>query len=71
MTLSLTDVEFLISPQAAPLLADLADQDLSNLHMLSILTRLRRTVSSEQAAASEMPQKMALVSASERLERLP
>jgi SAM-dependent methyltransferase len=51
MTLSLADVDFLLSSEASQLLADLVDQDLSNLHMLSILTRLRRTVSSEQAAA--------------------
>jgi len=57
MSISLSDLDFLISPAGAHLLENLADQDLSENRILPLITRLRREYSPEQArAAVEMAQ---------------
>ncbi len=51
MTLSAADIDFLRGDQAAALLADYADADLSPASTLPLLTKLRRTLDAHQAGA--------------------
>lgn len=50
--MKLSDLEFLASPAGAQVLADLADADLSPGAILPLLTRLRKTLTPEQAGAA-------------------
>ncbi len=57
MTISLSDLDFLISPAGVLLLDNLAGEDLAENRILPLITRLRRDYSQEQArAALEMAQ---------------
>lgn len=57
MSISLSDLDFLISPVGARLLESLTGEDLAENRILSLITRLRRDYSLEQAgAALEMAQ---------------
>jgi SAM-dependent methyltransferase len=50
--MKLSDLEFLASPAGAQLLGDLADADLSPGAILPLLTRLRKTLTPEQAGSA-------------------
>ena len=52
MTLTLADLDFLVTEAGVALLQRLADEDLSETHTLTLLTKLRRTYSAEQAGAA-------------------
>lgn len=52
MTLTLADLDFLVTEAGAALLQRLADEDLSETNTLTLLTKLRRTYSAEQAGAA-------------------
>lgn len=49
--MKLSDLEFLASPAGIQVLADLANADLSSAALLPLLTRLRKTLTPEQAGA--------------------
>lgn len=50
--MKLSDIEFLTSPAGAQVMADLAEADLSPGAILPLLTRLRKTLTPEQAGAA-------------------
>jgi hypothetical protein len=54
MALTLTDLDFLISPEGALLLSNLTKQDLSEKQSLTLLTQLRKRYSAEQAGSALM-----------------
>lgn len=54
MALTLTDLDFLISDDGIALLNDLAAQDLTEKHTLTLLTKLRRRYTAEQAGSALM-----------------
>src|SRR5688500_58603 len=50
--MKLSDIEFLTSPAGGQVLSDLAEADLSPGAILPLLTRLRKTLTPEQAGAA-------------------
>lgn len=54
MALTFPDLDFLTSPEGTALLAELAAQDLTEKHTLTLLTQLRRRYTSEQAGSALM-----------------
>jgi hypothetical protein len=50
--MKLSDIEFLTSPAGAQVLADLADADLAPAAILPLLTRLRKTLTPDEAGAA-------------------